>query len=107
MPNFPRSSKLHNIFNSNTAKDSCSCLPNFQQIIKRHNKKLSSQKERRTTDCNCRRKQECPMQGRCRVESSLYKCVAITNNILPKHTLAHQKPIGKHVTTTTLNPLET
>ena len=60
------------------------CTPNFQQIIKRHNKKLTSRKEQKTADCNCRRKQECPMQGKCRAESSLYKCVAKSNNIPPK-----------------------
>ena len=81
---FPRSSKLHKIFNRNTVKVSYSCTPNFQQIIKKQNKKLTSRKEQKTTDCNCRRKQECLMQGKCRAESSLYKCVAISNNIPPK-----------------------
>ena len=33
--------------------------------------------------------------------------MAKSNNIPPKHTLTHQKVIGKHVTTITLNPLET
>ena len=48
----------------------------------RHNKKLTSREEQNTADFNRRRKQECPMQGR--IESSLYKCVAISNNIPPK-----------------------
>ena len=80
---FLRSSKLHKIFNCNTVKVSCSCTPNFQKIIKRLNKKLTSRKEQKTADCNCRRKQECPMQGKCRAESSFYKCVEKSNNILP------------------------
>ena len=79
---FPRSSKLLKIFNCNTVKVSYNCIPNFQQIIKRHNKKLTSREEQNTADFNRRRKQECPMQGR--IESSLYKCVAISNNIPPK-----------------------
>ena len=73
---FPRSSELYKIFNRNTVKFSCSCTPNSQQIIKRHNKKLRSRKEQKTADCNCRRKQECPMQGKFHTESSLYKCMA-------------------------------
>ena len=60
----PRSSKVHQIFNHNIVKVSYSCTPNFQQTIKRHNKKLTSRKEQKTTDCNCRRKQECPVQGK-------------------------------------------
>ena len=71
-------------FNRNTAKISYSSTPNFQQIIKRHNKKLKSRKGQKTADCNCRRKQECPMQGKCRAESSLYKHVAKSNNNPPK-----------------------
>ena len=79
---FPRFSKLHK-----TVKVSYGCPPNFQQIIKRHNKKLTSRKEQKTADCNCRRTatvQECPMQGKCPAESSLYKCEAKSNNIPPK-----------------------
>ena len=53
-------------------------------MIKSNNKKLTSRKEQKTTDCNYRKKQECPVQGKCLAESSLYKCVAISNNIPPK-----------------------
>ena len=60
---FPRSSKLYKIFNRNTVNVTYSCTPNFQQIIKRYNKKLTSRKEQKTAGYNCRRKQECPMQG--------------------------------------------
>ena len=81
---FPRSNKLHKIFNRNYVKVSYSCTPNFQQIIKRHNKKVTSTKDQKTLDCNCRKKQECPMLGNCRTESSLYKCVANSINIPPK-----------------------
>ena len=56
----------------------------FPKIIKRHNRKLTSRKEQKTADHNCRRKQECPMQGKCHTESFLYKCVAKSNNIPPK-----------------------
>ena len=80
----PRSSKLHKIFNRNTVKVSYSCTTNFQQTIKRHNKKLTPRKEQKTADSNCRRKQECHVQGKCRAESSLYKCVTKSNNIPPK-----------------------
>ena len=80
---FPCSSTLHKIFNRNTVKTSYSCTTNFQHI-KRHNKKLTSRKDKKIADCNYRRKQECPMQGKCRAESSPYKCMAKSNNISPK-----------------------
>ena len=38
---FPRSSKLHKIFNKNTVKVSYSCTQNMSQIIKGHNKKIA------------------------------------------------------------------
>ena len=38
---FPRSNKLHKIFNRNTVKVSYSCMNNMSNIIKGHNKKSS------------------------------------------------------------------
>ena len=38
---FPRSHKLHKIFNRNTVKVSYSCMNNMSNIIKGHNKKSS------------------------------------------------------------------
>ena len=58
---FHRSSKLHKIFNRNKVKVSYSCTRNFEQIIKRYNKKLTLRKEEKTTDFNCKRKQKCPL----------------------------------------------
>ena len=57
----PRPSQLHEIFNRNTVKVTYSCTLNFQQLFKRHNKMLTSRKEQKPADCNCRRKQECPI----------------------------------------------
>ena len=39
---FPRSHKLHKIFNRNTVKVSYSCMNNISKIIKGHNKKVIS-----------------------------------------------------------------
>ena len=43
---FPRSSKLHKIFNKNTVKVSYSCTQNMSQIIKGHNKDCSERNTR-------------------------------------------------------------
>ena len=75
---FPRSSKLHKIFNKNTVKVSYSCTQNMSQIIKGHNKKIIQNEKQGTLDCNCRVKTDCPLNGGCRKESVIYKCTATT-----------------------------
>ena len=77
---FPRSSKLHKIFNKNTVKVSYSCTQNMSQIIKGHNKKIAQKETQETLQCNCRVKTDCPLNGDCRKESVIYKCTAITCN---------------------------
>ena len=63
---FPRSHKLHKIFNRNTVKVSYSCMNNMSKIIKGH----SDQRPK----CNYRKKAECPMEGNCLVNDVVYKC---------------------------------
>ena len=77
---FPRSSKLHKIFNKNTVKVSYSCTQNMSQIIKGHNKKIVQKETQETLECNCRVKTDCPLNGDCRKESVIYKCTATTCN---------------------------
>ena len=54
---FPRSHKLHKIFNRNTVKVSYSCMNNMSKIIKGHNKKVTSRLRDQRLKCNCRKKQ--------------------------------------------------
>ena len=69
---FPRSSKLHKIFNRNTIKVSYSCTENMSMIIKKHNKKIINNKATPTTPpCNCRKKTECPLNGNCQQQCHL------------------------------------
>ena len=49
-------------------------MNNVSQIIKQHNKKVSNKKEKQTNPCNCRNKNECPLNGNCKVQSVIYKC---------------------------------
>ena len=72
---FPKPNKLHKIFNRNTVKVSYSCTENVSQIIKIHNKRVTKINERSIAPCNCRDKNNCPMNGNCRVENVVYKCV--------------------------------
>lgn len=45
-------------------------------IIKSHNKKLINDNKKPEKLCNCRRKEDCPLDGKCRTENVVYKCVA-------------------------------
>ena len=77
---FPRNNKLYKIFNRNTVKLSYSCTKNIGRIIKSHNKKLTPKIETAQLDCNCRKKEDCPLNGNCRVTNVIYKCTASIPN---------------------------
>ena len=70
---FPRSSKLHKIFNQNTVKVSYSCTQ-----IKGHNKTIVQKETQETLECNCRVKTEFPLSVNCRRKSVIYKCTTTT-----------------------------
>ena len=71
---FPRGSKLHKIFNSNTIKASYSCTRNMGAIIKSHNVRVLNQKEQEKTPkmCNCRKENVC-LRGNCLATNVIYK----------------------------------
>ena len=50
-------------------------MNNISQIIKQHNKRISKKKEIQTPKCNNRSKNDCPMNGNCKVNSVIYKCI--------------------------------
>ena len=70
---FSKDKKLHKLFNRNNVKVSYSCTPNMGRIIKSHNKKLTSSKKQQS-QCNCRNKTDCPVQGECKKTSVIYQC---------------------------------
>ena len=65
---FPPYHRFHKIFNNNNIKISYSCMPNMKQIILNHNNNIlnNSKNHNPTPPCNCRKKEECPLQGKCR-----------------------------------------
>ena len=75
---FPKEHKLNKIFNKNTIKISYSCLKNFGSIISSHNKSLLKPKTESYT-CNCRNKQECPLDNMCQTPNIIYKA-EVSNN---------------------------
>ena len=63
---------------------SYSCMPNMAAIISKHNKILLQNRAdpRRTTPpCNCGNKVNCPLEGKCRQSSFIYKASLKSNGI--------------------------
>ena len=62
----------------NTLKLSYSCMPNVQQIINGRNKTVLKNSAQPTQDqagrtCNCRKKDECPLEGNCLSKGIVYQ----------------------------------
>ena len=69
---FPKSNRLHKIFNKDTVKVSYSCMSNMSLIISSHNKRLLRP---RTTQygSNCRTRENWPLQNHCLTPNLLYR----------------------------------
>ena len=84
---FPTGHKLRKIFNRNTLKLSYSCMPNVKQLIDGHNKAIlqsaetsQPQQDEGTKTCNCRKKDECPLDGECLVSEVVYQATVKSQN---------------------------
>ena len=76
---FPKQHRLCKIFNRNNVKVSCSCTENMSSLILSHNKKLSNSRTGNIKPCNCRRKDECPLNEQCLAQDIICKCIASTS----------------------------
>lgn len=74
---FPQSSALHQIFNRGTLKVSYSCLPSMASVIRSSNRRLRRDPPPEK-GCNCRRKEQCPLEGNCQAECVVYRA-AVTD----------------------------
>ena len=84
---FPKNTKLHKIFNKNTIKVSYSCMENMACIVKAHNKQITRKdQEKPKQSCNCRKKDQCPLQGNCLATNIIYNAeiTATSNQRNPK-----------------------
>jgi len=84
---FPRNHILHKLFNRNSVKVSYSCMRNINDIIKAHNSSLNPNDLNRiptgTDACNCRKKDDCPLDGGCRIRSVVYQATVNTTDNQP------------------------
>ena len=63
---FPPHHKYYKLFNRNNIRLSYSCMPNMNNVIRKHNSEIMKNPAPSTTKtCNCRRKADCPMDGNC------------------------------------------
>ena len=76
---FPKQHRLYKIFNRNNVKASYSCTKNMPSIISSHNKKSLNSRTGNIKPCNCRKKDECHLNGQCLAQDILYKCKASTS----------------------------
>ena len=80
---FPRGHALRPIFNRNTLKLSYSCMPNVKSTIDAHNRRLLKQTNsgKAISDaslCNCRKKEDCPLENQCLTKGIVYQATVTT-----------------------------
>ena len=70
---------MHKIINKNTVKISYSCMNNISSILSTHNKIVLNPKQT-SFGCNCRNKDNCPLDGKCLAPNIIYRADITTNN---------------------------
>ena len=75
---FPKEHELNKICNKNTLKISYSCMPNMESIIKSCNNKLTANNTPKQESCNCRKKESCPLPGKCKTKNIIYEATVKT-----------------------------
>ena len=69
---FLRAHKFHKIFNRNTVKISYCCMKNMGSIISPHIKQVL-QPRNKNYGCNCRKKENCPLDKKCLTSNIVYE----------------------------------
>ena len=78
--NKTRKDKLEKVVNRHYLKLSYSCPPNIKAIITGHNNKILNKKTEEDKKCNCRKREDCPMEGKCLQEAVVYKATISTTS---------------------------
>ena len=79
---FPPGHPLRGYFNRSTIKIAYSTVKNVRAIVDSHNRKLLNPRPAENISCNCRRKEECPLNGNCLVKEICYRGDVITEESL-------------------------
>ena len=75
---FLRAHKFHKIFNRNIVKISYCCMKNMGSIISPHIKQVLQPRNKKY-GCNCRKKENCPLDKKCLTSNIIYEA-QISNN---------------------------
>ena len=59
-------------------------MENVAHVIRKHNQRISSRKEKPKQSCNCKNKDKYPMNGKCQVQNVVYKCTVLATRNFPK-----------------------
>ena len=79
--NFPKRHRFTKIFNKSTIKVSYGCTQNIENITKQHYAKvLNDVNDEQQRPCNCRDKNNCPLDGKCLSQCIVYKAEVETAN---------------------------
>ena len=94
---FPNGHPLHKIFNKHTLKLSYSCMLNMKSILSSHNKALlsdyhQSQTQTNEKECNRRKKDQCPLDGKCSLPSNSLHTIFIRNIRRPRYKFSRALP---------------
>ena len=73
---------LRSTFNENTIKVSYRTLGNLGQTINRHYAKILRNNDTNNVleGCNCQKKENCPLEGNCKIEKVVYGAAVETND---------------------------
>ena len=80
---FPKGHILRKILNRNTVKISYRCMPNMTKFLSKHNSQISRPNrppQTRTSMCNCQKKDECFLPGRCLTDKVVYTATVTDEN---------------------------
>ena len=77
---FNKSHPYNKIFNKNSVKVSYSCMNNMKTIINNHNNKILQEETLNARLCNCKNKNQCPLEGRCLTKDIVYAANVTTTS---------------------------
>ena len=71
---FPPHHKFSKMFNKNSIKISYCCMKSMGSLIKSHNSRVLNQSNtQQESECNCRKKNDCPLDGKCLTMNTIYE----------------------------------
>ena len=78
---FPKNHIYSSIFNRNKIKVSYSCMQNIKSVINNHNMKVLNNTAETEESCNCRNKNNCPLDGKCLTPNIIYEAQIMSNQL--------------------------